>query len=260
MKTRVASTEVGIVVPTLGTRPEYLAASINSVRMNGDVHVCLVGPEAVKLSALRAQCDSFVLDTGKGLAAAINAGIASLPESVRFVNWLGDDDVLTPGGITTLATAVSMQRDAVLAYGHCRYIDASGTTLFTVRPSRWAESLLRFGPQLISQPAMLFRRNIFQQIGGLDEQLGWAFDLDLLIKLRQQGRFVAVRQVVASYRWHESALTVGSRKDSVREASVVRKRHLPPIARPLSRLWEPLVRRVVLCAGVLLTRRHSKAL
>lgn len=227
--------------------------------MNEDVHVCIVGPETVEVNALRAQCDSFVLDTGKGLAAAINAGIASLPESVRFVNWLGDDDLLAPGALTTLATAMSVQHDAVLAYGYCTYINGNDETLFTVRPSRLAESFLRFGPQLIAQPAMLFRRDSFQEVGGLDDQLGWAFDLDLLLKLRRHGRFKPIPQVVASYRWHEGALTVGSRNQSVREASAVRVRHLPRFIRPFSQLWEPFVRRAVLQTGRSLSLRYLKS-
>lgn len=247
------------MIPTLGTRLTYLEASVNSVRRSGDVHVCVVGPETVERNSLRDYCDSFVLDTGKGLAAAINSGIASLPKSVQYVNWLGDDDLLVTDGLRTLATAITEQGNAVLAYGHCKYIGSNGETLFTIRPGRWAEQLLRFGPQLISQPAMLFRRDVFQEIGGLDEQLGWAFDLDLLLKMRQQGRFVGVGKVAASYRWHESALTVSSRHESVREASVVRVRHLPRTVRMLSRIWEPLIRRAVLHAGVLLSRRHSTA-
>jgi len=158
-----------------------------------------------------------------------------------------------------LSASLAADNNVVLAYGHCRYIDSTGASLFTVRAGRWAEALLRCGPQLISQPAMLVRRDAFRDVGGLDEYLGWAFDLDLLLKLRCHGQFRSVPRVVASYRWHEDALTVGSRKESVREASSVRVRNLSPIARWLSWLWEPSVRRAVLLAGSILSRRYSKS-
>jgi len=236
----------------MGTRPQFLAACIDSIRKGGDAHICLVGPPSVEHSQLRVKCDSFIVDNGKGLVAAINAGIASFPEQISFVNWLGDDDVVSPQSLWKLQALLRDHRDVVLAYGHCHYINSAGETLFTVRAGRWAEALLRCGPQLISQPAMLFRRDAFRDVGGLDEHLGWAFDLDLLLKLRRHGRFKSLPEVVASYRWHEGALTVGSRNQSVREASAVRVRHLPRIIRPFSRLWEPLVRLAVLRTGTLL--------
>jgi len=250
------NTVIGIVVPTMGTRPQFLAACIDSIRRGGDAHICLVGPPSVEHIPLRAKCDSFIVDNGKGLAAAINAGIASLPEQISFVNWLGDDDLVSPQSLSKLQALLMEHRDVVVAYGHCHYINTAGETLFTVRAARWAETLLRCGPQLISQPAMLFRRDTFQLVGGLDQGLGWAFDLDLLLKLRRHGRFKSIPEVVASYRWHEGALTVGSRNQSVSEASAVRVRHLPRIIRPFSRLWEPIVRRAVLQTGETLSRRY----
>jgi len=203
---------------------------------------------------IRSSFDSFVVDSGRGLAAAINAGVASLPASVTLVNWLGDDDRLCQDGVTRL-TAAFVSDEIVLAYGRCTYIDADGQELFTVRSSRWAEPLMRCGPQLISQPAMLFRREAFRSVGGLDEKLKMAFDLDLLIRLRRFGRFASVPHVTASYRWHQDALTVGSRKQSVHEASTVRVRHLPRLLKRLSILWEPIVRFAVLRAGNALSRR-----
>lgn len=252
------SPEIGIVVPTLGTRPHYLEACIASLRQNCSVHICVVGPATTETDPIRTICDSFVSDTGRGLAAAINIGIASLPQSVKFVNWLGDDDVVSADGLGKLSASLTTNEDVVLAYGHCHYINTAGETLFTVRPGRWAETLLRYGPQRISQPAMLFRRDSFRDVGGLDEGLGWAFDLDLLLNLRRHGHFRSVPQVVASYRWHEGALTVGSRKESVREASSVRVRHLHPVMRALSWLWEPLVRVAITKAAKLVTRKVQK--
>ena len=241
----------------MGNRAHLLSQCIDSVRSNDLAHICIVSPIVKDLEQFQVLCDSWLVDPSRGLAAAINAGIKSLPESVKYVNWLGDDDLVTANGLMQLSLTLDAKEntDASLAYGHCRYIDLKGTTQFVVRPGRWAEILLRFGPQLISQPAILFRRDAFQKVGGLDERLGWAFDLDLLIKLRRSGRFASVPQVVASYRWHPDALSVGGRQNSVREASKVRVSHLAPMARPLSAFWEPLVRMLVRFSAQVVGRR-----
>jgi GT2 family glycosyltransferase len=254
---RIVNTEIGIVVPTRGTRPLYLEQCIRSIRSNGDVHICLVGPDTLEIQPFRAMCDSFVSDSGRGLAAAINAGIASLPPSVKFVNWLGDDDVVNTDGLEKLHASLTSKKNVVLAYGYCQYINSAGSTLFTIRADRWAEKLLHFGPQLISQPAVLFRRDSFEQVGGLDEALQWAFDLDLFIKFSRVGPFLGVSAPTAGYRWHHAALTVGLRGDSVREASLVRRRNLPPLLRRLAWIWEPFVRWLILLGGWVVSRRAT---
>jgi GT2 family glycosyltransferase len=202
--------------------------------------------------------DKVISDPGVGLAAAINAGIKALPDEITYVNWLGDDDIVLDGGLVSLSGALERDSKAVLAFGHCRYIDAGGDTLFDVHAGRWATNILRFGPQLVSQPAMLFRRSAFSEVGGLDELLRWAFDLDLLLRLARCGMFVPVHTVVACYRWHDEALTVGQREGSVREASSVRKRYLPKVLQMVSEVWEAPLRAAILRAGHIVRRRAHR--
>jgi len=106
------------------------------------------------------------------------------------------------------------------------------------RSGQWAARIIRFGPFLIPQPGSLIRRTAFEGVGGLDENLGWAFDLDLFIKLSQVGKMKFLKIVVSSFRWHETSLSVEFRVQSVLEASSVRKKHLHFILRLLSEMWE----------------------
>ena len=88
---------IAVVVPTLGTRPEFLAECVSSLRAAGDCYIALVRPRACSIgSDVAVQLDAQIDDPGTGLAAAINAGMASLPAAVRFATWLGDDDERQP--------------------------------------------------------------------------------------------------------------------------------------------------------------------
>lgn len=258
MKPESRNPRIGIVVPTLGTRSHYLEDCLRSLAECGDIFICLVGPTTIDLDSIHGRYDIFVQDDGQGLAAAINVGVASLPDSVVFVNWIGDDDMIDPEGHKYLLPALSSKSTFVLAYGHCRYVDANGCELFVVRSGRWSEYLLSFGPQLISQPSMLFRRESFNKVGGLNESLEFAFDLDLLLRLRRVGRFCSVSRVTASYRWHHNALSVNRRSESVYEASVTRTKYLPRYLQRVSPLWERTTRGVSLKAGLRLQKK-SKA-
>lgn len=250
---------VGLVVPTLGTRPDFLIESLTSIRNAGEVFLVLVRPSTCELSPeARLLVDLEVDDPGHGLAAAINKGLRALPDDISFVSWLGDDDRLTGASFRELVD-IAEESGAAGVFGQCRYINALGEELFVNRSGAWAVPLMLFGPQLIPQPGSLIRRSSLESIGFLDESLKWAFDLEMFLKLRKQsGGLRFVPALVSEFRWHNDSLTVGSRRGSVEEASQVRRRHLPSGMRALSFLWEPFVRNVILLAGSRVSKRFQR--
>ena len=238
------STRVILVVPTLGRRPTYLAQTLASVREQ-DVPVDLVIVCPPSAREARDMADVFqarVLDDPGSLSAAVNLGMRQATVDHEYGNWIGDDDLLTPGSLSTTAAALDRHPDATVAYGRCTYIDEAGTPLWTSRAGRAASWVLPWGPDLVPQPGMLFRLADFRAVGGLDESLRFAMDLDLLLRLRRRGRLVAVDRPVSCFRWHASSLTVSDRTASLAEADAVKRRYLPPSARPFAPLWERPVR------------------
>lgn len=234
--------QTGVVVPTLGRRPEFLLQAIQSVRSNPRTYICLVGPETIDLQSFDGMIDLFVKDPGKGLPAAINLGINSLPQEVEFVTWLGDDDLLRGNGLEASAQYLLANKTVSLVFGSCSYINECSKQVWMNRSGQWAARIIRFGPFLIPQPGSLIRRTAFERVGGLDEKLGWAFDLDLFIKLSHVGKMKFMNIVLSSFRWHESSLSVEFRQQSVLEASQVRKKHLNTMLRKFSEIWEFPVR------------------
>ena len=251
------SPEIGIVVPTLGTRPEYLAQCLRSIRAAGISLIHIVMPVSVSLppEITSDLYDKVIADPGTGLAAAIHAGLNTFPERVRFINWLGDDDLLNPGVLEVTSQALLADQNVVLVFGGCDYINSENQVIFTNKSGRYAVPLLRVGPQLIPQPGSLFRRDAYEQIGGLNSEFKWAFDLDLLIRLSQVGSLKFLNRTLASFRWHDDSLSVGGRGASVREASLIRKRFLPIWLKPISELWELPMRFAIKYAGTKVSRR-----
>ena len=248
---------VGIVVPTLGKRPDYLEQCLSSIRAAGESHILLVAPAAFKSDSLRSAglLDSVVIDAGGGLAAAINQGIRALPESVEYTNWLGDDDLLIAGSLKNSAQVLDSDPNVVMTFGACQYVDSNGKLVWENRSGQWVVPLLRFGPDLVPQPGALFRRSAFESLGGLNPELGWAFDFDLFIRLSKIGKLQYLDQTLAKFRWHPESLSVEHRKKSVAEASKVRVAHLPGFLKPISFIWEYPVRQATLIAGERVTAR-----
>jgi len=252
----------GIVIPTLGIRLSLLKQCLNSIRRSGKVHVILVAQANSSLSneEFREMIDLVVEDPGTGLADAINAGIRALPETIEFCSWIGDDDLLEPDSISVCEEILDANSDAVMVFGRCKYITSDGELIGINKSGQWAVPLLRIGPCLIPQPGSLFRRKAFDEIGGLDTKFGWAFDFDLFIRLSKIGKLVHTKRVLACFRWHSDSLTVGQRRNSVCEASLVRREHLPKWLVLVSFFWEIPVKFFTLHAGRLVARKASKNL
>lgn len=254
--------KVGLVVPTLGTRPQYLLEALESIRKSGDCHVCLVAPEgAITLGEqLRELVDQIVIDPELGLPEAINIGIQSLPPSIKYVTWLGDDDLLVRDSMSYCQEVLDADESLGFVFGGCDYINGVGTTIGTNPSAWWAKYSIRFGPDLIPQPGSLLRRSTYESVGGLSEKYRLAFDLDLFIRLANVSRGRHLPRVLAKFRWHSESLSVSQRALAVAEASQIRVNHLPLPIRWLSPLWEIPVRWATLQAGLIVTevgRRNS---
>jgi hypothetical protein len=232
------------------------------VRSAGEAHIVLVAPSSLDGTELKSEglIDGFIVDAGSGLASAINQGIQSLPSSVEYVNWLGDDDLLTAGSLNVTSEILDVQKQVVMAFGACDYIDGEGNKIWENRSGAWTVPVLRFGPDLIPQPGALFRRSTFNAVGGLRTNLGWAFDFDLFLRFSKVGKLQYLNQTLAQFRWHPESLSVEHRKKSVAEASQVRVSHLPAFLKAISFIWEYPVRQATLIAGKRVTAKaQSKA-
>jgi glycosyltransferase involved in cell wall biosynthesis len=255
---------VGIVVPTLGERNNYLLECLESIKNSGSgtnrPFVVLVAPKHFEASSFLklGLVDKVIADPGSGLAAAINIGFNSLPSEIDYINWLGDDDLLLPKAMDLVASRLDAKPSTVMVFGGCNYIDANGKKLWTNSSGYWAVPLLRFGPDLVPQPGALFRRSVYSVIGGLNSAFRLAFDFDFFIKVSKIGKLEHIKETLACFRWHPESLSVTRRRESVADASMVRVSHLPPALRGASFIWEYPVRITTFLAGYLVTFRAMK--
>ncbi len=235
-----------VVVPTLGERLDTLEESLASVRAQQgvDVHlVVVVPPAAEQARATAARHGATVVDDNRtGLSGAVNTGIAARRGDEELYAWLGDDDLLLPGGLATLAGLLRGTAGAVVAYGACPYIDEQGRTVAVSRAGDLAARIMGWGPNLLPQPASMTRVPDLVAAGPYDETLRYAMDLDMFLRLKRSGRFVSTKQEVAAFRWHADSITVANRNASLAESEMIKRRYLPAGLRPVAVAWELPVR------------------
>jgi hypothetical protein len=251
---------MGVVVPTIGERPQYLETTLKSIREAGDSYIVLVGREGFDGGSFQALglVDLYIDEDGPSVPNKINQGFRALPKNIEYITWIGDDDLLAPGALGIAVQALDNAERPVLIFGHCQYIDSNGRGVLVKRSGAWAVPLLRFGPQLIPQPSAFFRRDRFEQVGGLSDKFQFAFDFDLFLKLTKVGKAVFIDKIFSSHRWHETSLTFSRRWDSVKEASEVRVSNLGPITRLFSFLWELPIQAITYLAGEILSGNFLK--
>lgn len=257
---------MGIVVPTIFSRPEFLPLALQSIHNAGEAFVLLSSPEPVgaqvdlvnQLEAKGLFDHRMIETTGLPLPEKINEALRALPADCEFIGWLGDDDILLTNSLSLAADTLERNPTAVMAYGGCDYISPTGEVLFTNPSAPFHESLLRFGPQLIPQPGSLWRRGAFEKVGGLSSEFNLAFDFDLFLKLSKVGRLIHIPRTLAQFRWHPDSLSVSKRWVSVSEASKVRREHYRGAMRILWPLWEPWVMLATWLAGKLVSLRFRR--
>lgn len=240
----MSSARVLLIVPTLGKRLVFLRETLTSIRSQQvptDI-VVVVPNAAIEARAIAAEFEAHIVDDPGSLPAAINLGVSSALADHAFVNWLNDDDLLEVNSLHSTISALERNPTAVVAFGACRYIDPKGHQIWVSNAGSFAPWILTWGPDLIPQPGMLIRAEAWRAVGGLDESYQFAFDLDLLLRLRKMGSFISVKEVVSSFRWHPDSLTVSDRRTNIMESERAKRASLSPALRPFAWFWEYPVR------------------
>ena len=200
-----------VVTPTLGQSPwldETVASVASLPRACRHVLVC---PAAVRANLERRFPQAQVMaDPGGGMYAAINAGIAAVPDWDAFT-YLSDDDVLCAEGTATAWQRLERDPQTEVVYGRVSLIDAQGAPQgwlpVTHRPGDLAGLMAR-GIMPLAQPGTWLRPVLLKRLGGFDETFRLAGDLDLFSRAVAGGaRFDFVPVEVARFRLHASQLS-----------------------------------------------------
>lgn len=234
-----------VLMPTLGKRNKLLHQTLESIVAQRPVlfDIVMVFPLKNKeTKALAKEFGAIMVDDPGGISSAVNAGIAAAKPWHEYITWLGDDDLLTPGSLTTSIKALDQDTDAVVAFGYCDYIDLEGKRIFTSRAGSFAPWLMTWGPDLVPMPGLLLRRQALEKVGEFDVNNKWSMDLDMLLRLRKVGKFINTRTSLACFRWHDMSQTVSNRPEVLKEAEMVKRKYLPKSLRIVAPLWERPVR------------------
>lgn len=225
---------ITVVTPCLNAA-RFITDCLDSVASSGRElarHIVVDGGSTdgtVEMLAARARSDprlEYSSGRDKGLADALNKGVSKV--ATPWFMWLSADDRLLPHGLELLADRASslcvQNRRASIIYGDYQGIDAEGRILkWRPQPSfdRWDCIHCYLTVQISSA---IFNTELTRQAGNFDENLQFAMDYDLVLKLSALAPVEHVRGYVGQFRFHSAAKTATQGEICERETRLVRRR------------------------------------
>ncbi|MGX6449863.1 glycosyltransferase family 2 protein, partial [Patulibacter sp. S7RM1-6] len=241
---------VGVVIPVRGFSP-YLVQTLDAV-LGQDappaevVVVDDASPHPVVVPDEHADRVRVVRrDEGGSAGAARNAGVAALGGDVDHVAFCDHDDVWGAGHLSAHARARGRHREAAILAGDALIVGPDdrptgdpwdGLHLGEHRPELVLPTVYERRP--ICTSATVVRRDAFDEVGGFDEGLARAEDLDLWLRLlEREHSVVSVLGATVRFRRHPGALT----HDLIELADAlleVHRRHAGHVREPVARRSE----------------------
>lgn len=213
---------LSVVMPSLN-QGRFLAEAVHSVLdqpVDGVELVVVDGGSTddtvEQLAALAAQYPGRLRWTSEpddGPAQAINRAVALARGAV--IGWLNSDDLYVPGAIRRALDHLAEKPAHVMVYGEATHVDVDGDLIGPYPTQGPQTPVAEFANGcIICQPTVFVRREVWIEVGGLDEGLRTAFDFDLWLKLFKAypGRIGYLPQLQARSRLHEGGITMRMRE------------------------------------------------
>jgi glycosyltransferase involved in cell wall biosynthesis len=157
----------------------------------------------------------------RGTADAVNRGFAL--GTGEILGFLNADDLYLPDAVSAAVRFLRENCEADGVYGDGWWIDRDGARLAPY-PVRDFDRTLLERECFICQPASFFRREPFENSGGLDPDFNLTFDYEFWLRLTRTYSLRRIDATLAESRMHAANKTLSQRDRVFRETFKVLKR------------------------------------
>ncbi len=171
-----------------------------------------------------------------GLSASRNRGIDRAKE--EYISFIDADDLWTPDKLESQLKALQKNTQAAVAYSWTDYIDESSKFIKSgrrIKVNGDAFSKLLVTNFLENGSNPLIRQKAFD-IGGFDESLTAAEDIDMWLRLAANYEFVCVEKPQILYRTSTTSMSTNLKKQEAASLKVIERAFSYPKAEKLQHL------------------------
>jgi len=155
----------------------------------------------------------FYIEKDSGPADAINKAIKKAQGGI--LGWLNSDDLYLPNTINQVVDAYKTNDDLLMLYGYAQHIGENDEDLgfYPTKPPETGFEGFR-DSCFICQPTVFFKRELFDEVGYLNESLKTAFDYELWLRIFKDYsyRIGFIPSVLAKSRLHKGNITLSQRE------------------------------------------------
>lgn len=221
------SLRFSVVVPTLNqgdTIEDTLRSILEQDYTNVEIIVADGGSRdgtAAVLDRYRPQLARVIEGPDRGQSDAINKGFRAA--SGDILCWLNSDDYFLPGALRRVA-------DRFAADPAVRFVVGAGDVIskdhgflrhIPALPMTEATLLNWKNDQWVMQQCCFWSRSLWQEVGGVDENLHLLMDYDLWFRLSRATEAALIAEKLAVMRYHPDVKTVRHRSKSSEELAYV---------------------------------------
>lgn len=232
---------VSVVIPVYRPDEDLFRAAVRSILAQTLTELELIVVEDPSDRSAASVLDSF---GDPRIRYIRNAERTSLPRQHnrglaeargRFLARFDSDDISHENRLQTQIEYLQRNPDVDVVGGAIRIIDETGRVLGCRHYPREHDQIIRAMHfySAIANPALMFRREIFERFGGWDpERTLPAGDYEWFSRIAQVGaRFGNVDDILVDYRQHSGSLKSRKTHDTVRATIEIKRRYWPaPLA------------------------------
>lgn len=200
--------KISIVTPSFN-QGKFLEETIRSVLMQGYPNLEYIiidgGSSDNSVEIIRKYerwISAWVSEPDQGQADAINKGFSRSTGAI--LGWLNSDDLLYPGSIKRVVEMFSSNDDVDMIYGDVSYGAALGNIEREIHGSQ-----LDFGEMLrtlrvdVPQQGCLWRRSVFEKVGGLNPRWHVVLDQEFFLRVASKCKLLYLHETLGFFRDHE---------------------------------------------------------
>lgn len=211
------------LITTVHNRQAYLGEALASARNQSmkNFELIVFDDGSTDQSLQVARHHAAHDDRIRVIASKHQGRAASLIEAHRlargqYVGWLDSDDLLLPDALKESTAALQQAPSIGVAYTHHLVIDQNGAIRGIGKRSSIPYSPDRLLIDFMTFHFRLMRKDLYEQVGGIDPDFASAEDYDLCLKLSEITLFQCIPKPLYKYRYHPNSLSIAGSLEQVR--------------------------------------------